>query len=37
MKLKEMLKDMDTTELLILYHETLRQLIKKGINPLREE
>lgn len=36
-KLEEMLNSMDDTELLIMYHESLRALVKRGINPLEEK
>ena len=36
-KLDEMLSKMDDTELLIMYHASLKALIKRGVNPLEEK
>lgn len=35
-ELNKILKSMNNTELLILYHACLKALLKKGINPIAE-
>ena len=36
-KLEEMLEDMNDVQLLVMYHASLKALLKKGINPLEEQ
>ena len=36
-KLELMLEEMDNVQLLVFYHTSLKELLKRGINPLEEK